>query len=52
LNLARPKSAVNQTPIFIDGERVDRMEVAAAYGGATEITYITASGRRVKRAAQ
>ena len=52
LNLARPKSAASQPPIFIDGERVDRMEIASTFGGASEITYITRTGRRVKRAAQ
>jgi hypothetical protein len=35
-------------PIFIDGERVIRMEVAASFGGKSEITYITESGKRVK----
>lgn len=41
--------AANQMPIFIDGERVRQMEVAATYGGASEITYVTVSGRRVKK---
>jgi hypothetical protein len=36
-------------PLFIDGERVLRMEVAATFGGASEITYITQSGRRIKK---
>jgi hypothetical protein len=36
-------------PIFIEGERVRRIEVAATFGGASELTYITESGRRVKR---
>jgi hypothetical protein len=31
----------------IDGERVRRVEVAAAYGGQSRITYITEFGRRV-----
>jgi len=35
-------------PLFIDGERVDRIEVAATYGGASEVTYVTRSGRRVR----
>lgn len=36
-------------PIFIQGERVRRIEVAAVFGGPSELTYITASGRRVKQ---
>jgi hypothetical protein len=37
-------------PIFINGERVRQIEVAATFGGASELIYVTASGRRVKRA--
>ena len=36
-------------PIFIQGERVRRIEVAAVFGGPSELTYITASGRRIKQ---
>lgn len=36
-------------PIFLDGERVRRIEVAAVFGGASELTYVTESGRRIKR---
>jgi hypothetical protein len=36
-------------PVFIDGERVNRIEVAAVYGGSSQLTYITQSGRRIKR---
>jgi hypothetical protein len=39
-------------PIFMDGERVDRMEVAATFGGASEVTYVTRSGRRIKKASE
>ena len=35
-------------PIFIDGERVNKVEIAAAFGGQSEVTYITESGRRLK----
>jgi hypothetical protein len=42
-------TAANTSPLFIDGERVKRMEVAATFGGATEVTYVTGSGRRIKR---
>ena len=31
------------------GIRVTRMEVAATFGGASEVTYVTESGRRVKK---
>jgi hypothetical protein len=36
-------------PIFVEGERVTRMEIAASLGGASEVTYVTASGRRITR---
>jgi hypothetical protein len=36
-------------PMFIDGERVRRIEVAAVFGGASELTYVTESGKRIKR---
>jgi len=35
-------------PMFIDGERVNKVEIAAAFGGQSDITYITQSGRRLK----
>jgi hypothetical protein len=35
-------------PMFLDGERVNRIEVAATFGGASELTYITQSGRRIR----
>jgi hypothetical protein len=34
-------------PIFMDGERVTRMEVAASLGGVSQVTCVTASGRRI-----
>ncbi len=37
-------------PLFMDGERVNRIEVAAVFGGASEVTYVTQSGRRIRRA--
>jgi hypothetical protein len=37
-------------PLFIEGERVNRIEVAATFGGASELTYVTQSGRRIRRA--
>jgi len=36
-------------PLFINGERVDRIEVAAAFGRASEVTYITRSGKRIHK---
>ena len=36
-------------PIFINGERVKQIEVAATFGGASELIYVTESGRRIKR---
>ena len=38
-------------PLFIEGERVNRIEVAATFGGASELTYVTQSGRRIRRSA-
>jgi hypothetical protein len=38
-------------PLFMDGERVNRIEVAATFGGPSELTYVTQSGRRIKRLA-
>jgi len=35
-------------PMFIEGERVRKIEVAASFGGASEVVYVTESGRRVK----
>ena len=36
-------------PIFLDGERVRRIEVAATFGKPSELIYVTESGRRIKR---
>ncbi|HXI24683.1 MAG TPA: hypothetical protein VNG71_12530 [Pyrinomonadaceae bacterium] len=38
-------------PLFMEGERVNRIEVAATFGGPSEVTYVTQSGRRIKRLA-
>jgi hypothetical protein len=35
-------------PTFINGEKVEKVEVAATFGGASEVVYITSSGRRVR----
>lgn len=37
-------------PLFMNGERVNRIEVAATFGGPSEVTYVTQSGRRIQRA--
>lgn len=37
-------------PTFIDGEKVTKVEVASTFGGASEVTYVTSSGRRVTSA--
>ena len=37
-------------PMFINGERVRQIEVAATFGGESEVVYVTTSGRRVKTA--
>lgn len=33
--------------LVMNGERVDRMEVTATYGGLSEVTYVLHSGRRI-----
>ena len=35
-------------PIYIDGERIDKMEIAAAFGGGSDVTYISTTGKRLK----
>lgn len=42
-------TAANARPVYMEGERVNRIEVAATFGGASELTYVTESGRRIKR---
>jgi hypothetical protein len=37
---------VTPLALFIDGERVKRVEMRATYGGRSEVTYITSSGKR------
>jgi hypothetical protein len=39
-------------PLFIEGERVRNMEISATFGGRSELTYITESGKRIKRASE
>ena len=45
-------SASARPPLMLDGERVDRIEVAATYGGRSEVTYVTRSGRRITRVSE
>ncbi len=47
IDLTAPSNSARQ-PIHINGERVDRIEVAATFGGDSEVTYITRAGRRFK----
>ncbi len=35
-------------PLFIEGERVRKIEVGANFGGGSEVVYVTASGKRVR----
>lgn len=44
-------SIAKAKPMFLEGERVNRIEVAATFGGASELTYITQSGRRIRQTA-
>jgi len=34
-------------PIFMDGEKVDRIEITAVYGEQSQTTYITSSGKKI-----
>jgi hypothetical protein len=43
-------SQAGMPPLFRDGERVLRAEIAAVFGGTSEVTYITETGRRIKKA--
>lgn len=43
VNLARLE------PMFIDGERVDKIEVATSFGKDSQTTYITSSGKKIIR---
>lgn len=43
------RTVAQLNPIFLEGERVKRMEISASFGGTSEVTYITESGRRIKR---
>lgn len=42
-------SLARAVPLFIDGERINAIEVAAVYGGRSQLTYITQSGRRIRK---
>lgn len=46
-----PQGASMQPPVFMEGERVKRIEVAATFGQASTITYVTQSGRRITKIA-
>jgi len=39
-------------PMLINGERIDRIEVGAVFGGPSELTYITSTGKRIKKTQQ
>jgi hypothetical protein len=47
LNPLKPNSIGQRIPTIINGERITRIEISAVYGGASQTTYITESGRRV-----
>ena len=39
---------VSQQAIVVEGEPINRIEVAATYGGTSRLTYVTRSGRRIE----
>jgi hypothetical protein len=43
------QSASARPPLLLDGERVDSIEVTATFGGHSEVTYVTRSGRRITK---
>lgn len=45
-------TAANGGPVFVDGERVERVRVSATVGGAGPVTYVTRSGREIVLARQ
>jgi hypothetical protein len=47
LNPSNPTKGASLLPMYVDGERVTRMEVSTTYGGASQMVYVTQSGRRV-----
>lgn len=34
-------------PMFIDGEKIDRVEITAVFGGESQTTYITSTGKKI-----
>lgn len=36
-------------PLFMDGERIDKIEVTAVFGAESQTTYITSNGKRINR---
>lgn len=40
--------AMGNQPLYINGERIKRVEIAAAIGGAQQVTYISENGHRLK----
>ena len=42
-------TAAMLNPIYINGERVDKIEIAATFGQESQITYITRSGKRISK---
>jgi hypothetical protein len=47
LNPLKPNSTSRWMPAVINGERIAQIEISAVYGGVSQVTYITQSGRRV-----
>ena len=41
------QSWVMQGKVFIDGEKVAKMQITATYGTDSKVTYITVSGKRI-----
>lgn len=42
------QTAANQMPVYADGEKVVKMRIASALGGASSVTYITETGKEIQ----
>jgi hypothetical protein len=40
-------TAANGGPVYVEGERVERVHVAAGPGGDSRASYVTATGREI-----
>ncbi len=46
-NATIDRTIARMEPLYRDGERVLRVDIAASFGAASRVTYVTESGRRI-----